>query len=349
MDIQNYRLGDYRWSCRLRCATRWLWGMLLVVGFVGCGTTRSSDTSRTATEQILISDAIDRAVVALNVDSLSGQAVFFDDQFLRKAVDSGYLISSIRQHLLANGCVLKDERADADFVVEGRSGAVGTNRHDLLFGIPSTNVPQIFPLQGIPAAIPEVPFAKRRDQRGVAKIAMFAYHRETGRPVWQSGIALQESTLNDVWLLGAGPFQYGTIRNGPLFAEKRVNGLPGAVDDGAISVAQEITFANPASLAGNLQRMPATKSPATKSPATKSPASQSGVELAGHAAAVEPVADGPAELTQSPDIPLPDTQMSLRQLLEPINGSVPPREFQPVEDCLPLPLPVSVPPQPNVD
>ena len=334
MDVQNHRFRDYRPSCRLRCATGWLWGMLLVLGFVGCGTTRSSDTSRTATEQLLISDAIDRAVVALNIHQLSGQAIFFDDQYLHESVDSGYLISSIRQHLLASGCVLKDERADADFVVEGRSGAIGTNRHDLLFGIPSTNVPQIFPLQGIPAAIPEIPIAKRRDQRGVAKIAMFAYHRETGRPVWQSGIALQESTLNDVWLLGAGPFQYGTIRNGPLFAEKWGNGSPEAVGDEAIGIAQEITFANPAVLAGNLRRMPASKSP---------------VELAGFTAAVGPVADGPAELTQSPDIPLPDTQMSLPQLPEPINGSVPPGEFQPAEDYLPLPPPVSTPPRPYVD
>jgi hypothetical protein len=329
--------------------------MLLVVGFVGCGTTRSSDTSRTATEQILISDAIDRAVVTLNVDSLTGQAVFFDDQYLRKAVDSGYLISSIRQHLLANGCVLKDERADADFVVEGRSGAVGTNRHDLLFGIPSTNVPQIFPLQGIPAAIPEVPFAKRRDQRGVAKIAMFAYHRETGRPVWQSGIALQESTLNDVWLLGAGPFQYGTIRNGPLFAKQRVDGSPETVGDEAVSIAKEITFTNPATLAGNFRRMPATKNPATKNPATKdpatkNPATKNPVELAGHTAAIGgPVADQPADLTQSPDVPLPVTQMSLRELLEPIYGSLQPGEFEPAEDCLAMPPPVSVLPRPNVD
>src|SRR5438874_450614 len=34
----------------------------IVASLVGCGTTRSSDTTRTATEQLLISDAIDRAV-----------------------------------------------------------------------------------------------------------------------------------------------------------------------------------------------------------------------------------------------------------------------------------------------
>ena len=37
-----------------------------MLGFVGCGTTRSSDTLRTATEQLLISDAVDRAIQSVN-------------------------------------------------------------------------------------------------------------------------------------------------------------------------------------------------------------------------------------------------------------------------------------------
>jgi hypothetical protein len=45
----------------------------------------------------------------------------------------------------------------------------------------------------------------------VAKISMFAYHRESGQPVWQSGLATRDSSSNDVWLFGAGPFQYGTV------------------------------------------------------------------------------------------------------------------------------------------
>jgi hypothetical protein len=187
---------------------------------VSCGTTRSSDTSRTATEQLLISDAIDRAVQTVNVQSLAGQTVFLDDSHLGDVVDRNYLISTLRQHLLANGCNLRDKRENADFIVEARAGAIGTDRNDLLFGIPSMNVPQILPVQPVPAAIPEIPFAKRRDQRGIAKIAVFAYHRETGTPVWQSGVAHQESSSNDVWILGAGPFQRGTIHQGTEFAGK---------------------------------------------------------------------------------------------------------------------------------
>ena len=150
------------------------------LAILGCGTTRSSDTARTATEQLLISDAVDRAIQSVSFAPLAGQTVYLDDSKLSDVVDKNYIVSTLRQHMLASGCILRDTRDQADFVVEARAGAVGTDRNDLLFGIPATNVPQILPVQGVPAAIPEVPLAKRRDQRGVAKISMFAYQRQTG-------------------------------------------------------------------------------------------------------------------------------------------------------------------------
>ncbi len=68
------------------------------------------------------------------------------------------------------------------------------------------NVPQIPLVQPVPAVIPEIPIAKRKDQRGVAKLAIFAYHRQTGAPVWQSGLVKQESSANNVWILARDPF-----------------------------------------------------------------------------------------------------------------------------------------------
>jgi hypothetical protein len=232
--------------------------MLLGVGALtvaGCGTTRSTDTNRTATEQLLISNAIDRAVQSVDLKTLSGQSVFLDDSRLGEVVDRNYLISTLRQHLLANGCQLRDTRDQVDFIVEARAGAVGTDRSDLLFGVPSMNVPQIFPLQPVPGAvIPEIPIAKRRDQKGIAKLAVFAYHRETGSPVWQSGLVHQESSSNDVWILGAGPFQRGSIYDGTAFAGKAL-GNDAAKDDvvprrlPAVELAQESTFTPPQRLA----------------------------------------------------------------------------------------------------
>jgi hypothetical protein len=222
--------------------------------FIGCGTTRSSDTGRIATEQLLISDAIDRAVQSVHFGPLAGQSVYVDSSRLNDVVDRNYLVSTLRQHLLASGCALRDKPEAADFIVEVRAGAVGTDRNDLLFGVPSMNVPQILPVQPVPAAIPEIPVAKRRDQRGVAKIAVFAYHRESGAPVWQSGVAQRESSSNDVWILGAGPFQRGTIYEGTEFAGSTLGNPTDAGDNSqrrSIALANEQLFTPPARIAAS--------------------------------------------------------------------------------------------------
>lgn len=208
--MQHYQSFPVRAFLLLACA---------VVTLCGCGTTRSSNTARTGTEQLLISDAIDRAVESINFEKLAGESVFFDEHHLYQVVDSGYLISSLRQHLLASGCILKDNREAATFIVEPRAGAIGTDSDELLFGIPATNMPQLTMLVGLPPSLPEVPIMKRRNQRGVAKIAVFAYRRDTGEPMWQSGIATTESTANDFWVLGAGPFKRGTIHKGTAYAD----------------------------------------------------------------------------------------------------------------------------------
>jgi hypothetical protein len=192
---------------------------LLALGMAsGCGTTRTSNTARTATEQLLISDAVDRTVQQINFKVLAGEKVFFDTSQMGEVVDKGYVISCMRQHLLACGCVMKEKREDATFVIEPRVGVVGTDSNDLMFGIPAFSVPQVMPGTPLPSSVPEIAFAKRRDQMGVAKIAVFAYRRETGEPVWQSGMAMNKSTANDIWLLGAGPFQKGTIYDETRFA-----------------------------------------------------------------------------------------------------------------------------------
>jgi hypothetical protein len=183
-----------------------------------------TDTQRTATEQLLISGAVDHAVSQLDFRILAGKTVFFDAQYLDGTVDRGYVVSSLRQHLLASGCVLQEDRAKATYIVEARSGGVGTDRHSLLVGVPQMNVPSLMP--GQPTSIPEIPFARKTDQNGVAKIAVFAYNRQSGQPVWQSGVVMSLSSARDIWLLGAGPFQKGTIRNGTEFAGQPLPPLP---------------------------------------------------------------------------------------------------------------------------
>lgn len=196
--------------------------LLLLLLLVGCGTTRWSDTARTATEQLLISTAIDRAINQIDFKPLAGKDVYFDAQYLEGVTDEKYIVSSIRQHLLASGCTLKSSREEATYVVEARAGAIGTNRHDVMIGIPAFNMPAPLALAGVPPTIPEIPFAKTTDQKGVAKLGLFCYNQKSGRPVWQSGVFPIVTNAKDTWILGIGPLSRGSIYDGTRFAGSRI-------------------------------------------------------------------------------------------------------------------------------
>ena len=55
-----------------------------------------------------------------------------------------------------------------------------------------------------------------------AKIAAFAYDRETRTPLWQSGVNSSLATAKDTWVLGVGPFQGGTIDIHAVGGNRRV-------------------------------------------------------------------------------------------------------------------------------
>jgi hypothetical protein len=188
----------------------------------GCGTTRWTDTPRTATEQLLLSDAIDRAIDSFDFSALDGKRVYFDSRYLQSIVDERYVIATMRQHLFASGVTLCERVEESDYVVEARSGAIGTDRNETFFGMPSVSLPAALSVVPGGAALPEMTVAKNTKQRAVAKLAVVAYHRETGRPVWQSGCAPVHSFAKNTWLMGAGPFQRGTIYEGTTFANEKL-------------------------------------------------------------------------------------------------------------------------------
>jgi len=211
--MSERRYGQRAGRLRHVAARAWCQRLTIVfaLGLVGCGTTRMSDTLRTGTEQILLSAAIDRAVNAIDFEILRGKDVYFDSQYLKGVSDEGYIVSSLRQRLLSEGVFLKSKPDEATYIVEARAGAVGTNRQDVLVGIPQTSLPTGALTGGAPSVIPEIPFAKKTHQKGVAKIAVFAYNQVTGQALWQSGITPMTADARDMWFLGTGPFQRGSI------------------------------------------------------------------------------------------------------------------------------------------
>lgn len=200
------------------------WISILMIG--GCGTT----TTRIATEQLLMSDAVDQAIGQIDFQRLRGEKVFLDTQYLNSVkgvgfVNSEYIISSLRQQLTGARCLIQDARETADIIVEPRVGALGTDGHEVVYGIPQSgsiaSAAAILSSSPIPA-IPEISIGKSNAQSGIAKVIVFAYDRETRRPVWQSGIAKAESTSSNNWYFGAGPFQKGSIYEGMRFAGQKL-------------------------------------------------------------------------------------------------------------------------------
>jgi hypothetical protein len=191
-------------------------GSALLIALAGCGSTKS----RLATDQLLMSDAVDRTVSEMDYSPLANKKVYFDTKYVQPIkgyvfVNAEYVISSLRQQMLAAGCLLQDKPEDAEYIVEARVGALGTDSHEVTYGIPAnqsiSEAASLLPATPRMPMVPEIAFAKKSDSRGAAKIAVFAYHRQTREPVWQSGIAVATSTAKEAWVFGAGPIRYGTI------------------------------------------------------------------------------------------------------------------------------------------
>lgn len=227
----------------MHIAARWRWGRnsaiacALLVLLAGCGATKN----RVATEQMLISDAVDRAITSIDFSGLSGQKVYLNTKYIEHIrmqapmnqgpqssaiINADYITSAIRQQLLAAHVLVQEKMEEADYVVELRCGAIGSDAHEVVYGIPANNLfssAATF-VPGAPQVptIPEIALAKRNDTFGAAKIGVFAYHRTTKEPIWQAGVAQARSTSKDLWFFGAGPFQRGTIYDAPRFAGSKL-------------------------------------------------------------------------------------------------------------------------------
>ena len=175
----------------------------------GCGTTKTTGTARTATEQLLLTNAWDDAVRKVDFRPLAGVPVFLDTQNVT-AVDQGWVVSSLRQAMLAQGVLIRAKPEQAQWIVEARVGAYGTDEYNYLVGIPQTTVPNVVP--GIPGGtIPEIPVIKRQKQNAVAKLALFAYDRASGQMVWNPPTTLSTANSKDIYVGGIGPIQSGSI------------------------------------------------------------------------------------------------------------------------------------------
>src|SRR5690348_16562120 len=111
-----------------------------ILALAGCTTDRVSEPGQTATEQLLISTAVDHAVGQLNPSIPAGTKVFLDAQYFDNAPGDAalytkYAIASVRDLLLRKGAHLTDDRKTADVIAEVRTGGQSIDHHNFLLEI----------------------------------------------------------------------------------------------------------------------------------------------------------------------------------------------------------------------
>ncbi len=216
-----------------------------------------------------MSDAVDATIAKIDFRPLAGQRIFLDTAYLTSSrtvpgvpnpmlgpnnlINADYVVSSVRQQMIAAGCLIEEKKEEADLIAEVRIGALGTDGHSVTYGLPANNLlnsaSSIVPGSASVPTIPEISIAKKELKSGAAKVAVFAYSRETHQAVWQSGIEQSSSNSRDTWVLGIGPIQQGSIyksarfAGGKIYDSKADDRLVEDHEEG-ISIRQRHLFAN---------------------------------------------------------------------------------------------------------
>jgi hypothetical protein len=155
----------------------------VALALCGCTTERETSPDRTATEQLLISTAAERAATKLALEMPAGSKIFVDATNF-DGVDAKYAVAAIRAHLLEHGCLLMDDKGKAENIVEIRAGALSMDENSLLVGIPQMTLP--IPLAG-QLGTPEIALFKRERHQGLAKFAAVGYSVADGKMIASAG------------------------------------------------------------------------------------------------------------------------------------------------------------------
>ena len=172
--------------------SNWLGLVLLLGSAAGCvNKQRMTEPIRSVGEQLLLSTSIDRALSELDLEAigrLKGFKVYLSTVYLQ-TLDQEYLIGSLRDLLLSSGVLVVDDIAQAEMIVEIRSGANSLDSASVTAGIAEDQaLPN--PVTGAPVALPELAFFKKQNNVSLTKVALVAYHADSREHIFSSGTLL---------------------------------------------------------------------------------------------------------------------------------------------------------------
>jgi hypothetical protein len=189
----------------------------LTIAISGCANTTTSNTARTAKEQLLLSSAVDQSLDKVDFTPMYGQKVFLEEKYL-DCVDKNYVLGSLRHRILRAGGSFAATADDADVVMEARSGGVGTDNSEMFIGVPELPLPA-----GM--STPEVRLAERKTQYGYSKIGLVIYDAKSKAILGDGGMTMAQSDDQNWLILGMGPMQNGSLKSEVAVARRIPHGI----------------------------------------------------------------------------------------------------------------------------
>ncbi len=160
-------------------------GLLLQMG---CSVKSIRTATRTPTEQILTSRAIEKAIGGLEFgERLQGKSVFIQSTTLDKQEDSDYVLDVMRARCLECGAVMAATQETADLTLRLFTSLVGAETRDADLGIP-IEMPALPGLGGSGEPLIDINFVRFRRYLSMARFWGYAVDSE-GRPVFGIGPA----------------------------------------------------------------------------------------------------------------------------------------------------------------
>ena len=141
---------------------------IVLLSSLGCSSRLVTNTPRSAIEQLLLSGAVDKALLKVEDPDFTDKTAFLDFTNL-KAYDQEYIKVATRARIAKLGATLVADADKADYVVEVASGGLGIEFKKGVIGIPALPVPNS------PFPTPEASAYRTSEQTGIVKLLIFVH------------------------------------------------------------------------------------------------------------------------------------------------------------------------------
>jgi hypothetical protein len=148
---------------------------------MGCSFSQLITTPRSGWNQILATEAIDRALKQLEWPAVQGRTVYVQVGPPGDSLDSDYLRRAVEVTLADRGAAIAGELEEADHVLTCLVGAIGLDIGGRYVGLQGTTG-GLFPF-----TIPELMLYRRTKREGFAKVEIALIDRTNGGVVHRSG------------------------------------------------------------------------------------------------------------------------------------------------------------------